>query len=329
MDDIIYLKTICAELGFGSLLSIPEKISSNEYSKSFQVSTENGNYEIKMLNASFTKDKLRIEKLKSSEDLIKKLNSANVPLIMPILIRGRYLQSFDHKYFYIYPIIEGTILSSKELSKEQCRMMGEVLHRIHHIDYQTVPPYTKPFMHIRFRKYLRLAEHKGSSISQVLAENIKLLERSIESCNNAISRLPDVLSITYNSLKCDNVVWNPKFFTLLNPELINYGNPYIELINVAFSFAGGDDNNIDFDLFAAFIDGYYGEMPKPIINWRVICDAALKDKIFGIEDDIKKALLIDYNDLVEQQLAEKRLVKNIKNIAYYSKVKDDLIKKLS
>ena len=169
MDEMIFLKKVCDYISSGTLYEVPTKLESNPIFKLYKVVTEKGNYIIKLMNEQLTSNKLYLESLYNAEKLENKLKENNIPLIDANIYNGTKLQTLDNKYFYVYDYYEATPLELHNVILEHCKTIGTILGEIHHTDFQTVPKETRSYLHLRWRKYLRLAEHKGSPITQILS----------------------------------------------------------------------------------------------------------------------------------------------------------------
>lgn len=308
-------------------MDVPNKLTETKDYKNYRVTTEQGIYVIKLLKEKLNDEE--IKKLKFSEKLLDKLSDNNLPVLIPNKYDGSILQCLEDKYYYIYNYFEGNILASKDIILEQCKIIGEVLGKTHLIDLQRIEKKTIPYLHIRWRKYLRLAIHKGSPISKCLSENITLLERATESCNNSLNSIPNVVTICYKNLNCHNVLWNNNDFRIINSEKVCYANPYIELLEVALSWSGIEDYKVNYNLFNNVIKEYFKEAIRPNIDWKVIYEINLIERLKIAEQNIKNALMIDCKSKDDQKYGEENVNKSIQNIVYYVSIKDEIISRLN
>lgn len=329
MDDMIYLKSISETLAFGSLLKVPEIIKSALEYKVYKIVTEKGSYYIKIFNKEFIRNEYDIEKINLALSLEEKLNDYNIAIFVANSYNGEKLMKNEERYFLVYDFIDGKVINSQNVLLEQCRVIGSLLSKIHNVSYKELEKTTLPYMHIRWRKYLRLALHKGSEISKILSENIKKLEQITEVCNNAINHLPNIETIVHSNLTCSNVLWTENGVKINGNELLKYGNPYIDLVKTALYWAGAREYKINYNLFNYLIKEYYKDKVRPKLDWAIVYSVMYKDLLRQLERYIKMALMMDNNSLKTKEIGEELTEKLIKEIIYFNSIKDEIISRLN
>lgn len=329
MEDMVYLKSICESLSFGSLLEVPDQIKNTLEYKVYKIVTEQGKYFIKIFNKDFIIDEKDIERIKTALTLEETLNEHHISIFTANTYKEEKLQKFEDRYFLVYDYVSGKIIESHNVLLEQCRVIGALLCKIHNVSYKEEEKVILPYMHIRWRKYLRLAEHKGSSISKVLSENIKKLEIITENCNNALNHLPNVRTIVHSNLTCSNVLWTENGVKISGNELLQYGNPYIDLIKTALYWAGAKEYKVNYNLFNYLIKEYYKDKVRPKLDWSIVYSVMYKDMLKELEKYIKMALMFDNASKETKEIGETLVEKIIKEIIYYSSIKDEIISRLN
>lgn len=329
MDDLLYIKSICESLSFGSLLEVPDRIKSNLEYKVYKITTEQGIFAIKIFSKEFINSEQDIEKIKLALLLEEKLNEHDIAIFVAASLNGEKLQKINDRYFLIYNFVNGKTIESKNVLLEPCRVIGSLLSKMHNVHYKELEKVIIPYMHIRWRKYLRLAEHKGSEISKVLSENIKKLEIITENCNNALNHLPNIETIVHSNLTCKNVLWTENGVKINGNEYLKYGNPYIDLVKTALYWAGAKEYNINYNLFNYLVKEYYKDKVRPKLDWSIVYAGMYKEMLKGLERYIKIALMIDYKDKDNKEEKEEQVENLIKEIIYYNTIKDEIISRLN
>lgn len=329
MDDMMYLKSVCEKLLFGSLLEIPILIKNGLEYNVYKIVTEQGSYYVKIFNKDFIITEYDTEKIKKSLELEETLSKHNVPIFVAKSYQGEKLKKLDNQYFLVYDYTSGKIIETHNVLLEQCRVIGALLSKIHNISYKEQEKVILPYMHIRWRKYLRLAEHKGSEICKILSENIKKLEEITENCNNSLNQLPNVLAICHSNLTCNNVLWTNDGVKVSGNELLRYGNPYIDLIKTALYWSGAQEGKINYNLFNYLIKEYYKDTVRPKLDWNIIYQVMYKDMLKELEKYIKIALMFDNTSPEAKEKGEKIVEKLTKEIIYYHNIREEVISRLN
>lgn len=325
MQEFELIKSIFSSFNLGEvdeILLLPFCTNSNNY----KVIIGNNFYVIKLLKENININPYYID---LKVELENKLLAENIPIRVAKTFNGHRLQKFNDRYFYIYDYYEGRVIESDKVILDYCRKIGTILSQIHQIEFGYLPKKTDEYLHIRWRKYLNLAEHKGSPITDVLATNIKVLEQATEKCNNAVNSIPNIRAITHGDLCCSNVIWQNDNPIIVDLEKINYGNPYIELLEVALLWSGIEDNSVNYNLFNNLTKEYFKNISRPDFDWKIIYDMAFKRRLKKAELNIKKALMIDCNSKEEQKKGEREVAASIKEVVYYANIKEEILSRLN
>lgn len=158
--------------------------------------------------------------------------------------------------------------------------------------------------------------------------NKELLCESQNRGNAAIHHIPLVTSICHNDMDCKNVLWLNEDMKIIDLECLGYANPYLELYELALCWSGYEENNINFNYFTAFMDAYFGNRPKPDIDWESMYDSNY-GRLQWLEYNVKRALLIECGSTQEQELGISQVKETIDHVIYYHKSKGEIISCLS
>lgn len=185
--------------------------------------------------------------------------------------------------------------------------------------------YQRNQININWDYYIQLAKEQRSLIYELLSGSKELLYESQKNGNLAIQNVPAVVAICHNDMDRKNVLWLCDDFKIIDLECLSYSNPYLELFELALCWSGYEECNIDFELFGAFMDAYFGDTPGLDIEWTAIYYSNY-GRLEWLEYNIKRALLIEWNTMEEQELGIEQVKETIDHVIYYDKVKDKILK---
>lgn len=228
------------------------------------------------------------------------------------------MQEIDGEYFYIFNYFDGRSLKGKEITEYHCVEVGKALAEIHNICKRFGDT---DFAEISIDWDFYLDEMKKTNITlyKMLKNSYSLIVKSQNKGNSARKKLPKVLSICHNDMDYKNVLWNGDDYRIIDLECLSYSNSLIELFELALSWSGYEDCQIDFLLFQAFLRGYVssgGELPT---DWETLYDCN-NGRLEWLEYNIKRVLGIDCGDN-EKEIGIEKVEKTIQHIIYYSKMK--------
>ena len=132
----------------------------------------------------------------------------------------------DGAYFIIYPWAEGRSVFAPEITVEHCRIMGDVLGRIHRADVRI--PGVEPELDLRQPFDWSLVED-----GRVAAWDAAALE--------GLRRLRAVQVISHRDLDPKNVLWQGMQPCIIDWEAAGYVNPWQELIELLIYWADDEE----------------------------------------------------------------------------------------
>ena len=129
-------------------------------------------------------------------------------------------------------------------------------------------------------------------------------------------------------MDCKNVLWVNGKPVIIDLECLDYGNPFMEMYQLALSWSGYELCRIDYELFKTFITSYhnvYGGIQADV--------KALYGIGFGglewLEYNIKRALMIECEDEEERELGIEQVRQTTQRIIFYHSIKEELLQNLS
>lgn len=232
------------------------------------------------------------------------------------------MQEIDGTYFYLFDYFDGNSLKSDEITEYHCREMGKVLAEIHSID--------KKFQNENFSEtpidwefYLAEMAKVNRGLYIMMKDCLPVIKDSQNRGNLARKKLPPIVSICHNDMDCKNVLWNGDDYRIIDLECLAYGNPFIELFELALCWSGYEDCRINFGLFQAFLQGYAnagGELP---VDWETLYDCN-NGRLEWLEYNIKRVLGIDCGS-DEKEIGAEQIEETIQHIIYYSSMRKKIL----
>lgn len=323
-----FFNLVAEDLQLGRVLENPVRVTGGFMHRMFKVVTEKGSYIIKLLNPNIMKRPTAIGNYKIADDIEEILQQNNIPAVYALEFKNRKMQELNGQYYYVFDWYDGKSLKDGEIKSVHCKKIGEVLAKIHNIDFKN-EPFEKDEMHINWQKYIDLAKDMNSPIYDYIKDYADLFNDSMEKGNEAIKKLPPVKAICHNDMDSKNVLWLGDEFKLIDLECLGYSNPYLELFELALCWSGYESCNIDFNLFNTFIESYFRNTQLDTnVDWEALyyCN---NGRLGWLEYNIKMALMLECDNEEEQRLGTSEVKETVEHIIYYDKVKDEILKNIA
>lgn len=210
---------VCRQLNLSALVGEPTRLSGGFLHKMYRVVTESGVYAVKHLNPHVMARADALANFRSAEALERKLAGAHLPLL-PALSG---MQGVEGDYFYVFPYFDGRALTEGEITPAHCEIVGEILAKLHQVERKREPIQREPLAF----------DWDGFGLS---AEDKALLKELQQAANTAV--LPPLSAICHNDMDPKNVLWNSTDCRVIDLECLDYGSPYVELLETALCWAG-------------------------------------------------------------------------------------------
>ena len=230
--------------------------------------------------------------------------------------------------------IEGKTLKAEEITEKHCEIVGEILAKIHNIDFPEIEDDERKKINIEqfdWNKYLELAKKENKDYLNILEKNIDLLYELNKKSNEAIKYANENLIISHTDLDRKNVIWQEYKPFIIDWEASGYINPTIELIQVAWYWSGGDVENLDYNKFEIVVNSYKKNSKNETdTNIKKIIYADIYGGLGWLDYNFKRSLCIE-NDYKQEEieLAESEIVQSIEEIKYNDSQMDKMIEILN
>ncbi len=290
--------------------------------KMYRVETEQGTYALKLLNRFVMQRETAMDNYAEAERLERLLEQKGIPILPALTIGGRKMQEIDGEYFYLFDYYEGKPLRAGEITEYHCTQMGKALATIHAADRESGKEDYQG-MSIDWDFYLSALEKTDTRLYEMLKSCQGLLVESQENGNRARKNLPNLLAVCHNDMDCKNVLWNGEDYRIIDLECLSYGNPMLELFELALCWSGYEECRIDFRLFQAFLEGYGSAGGKMPADWETLYDCN-NGRLEWLEYNLKRVLGIDCGD-DEKQMGIEQVEETIRHIIYYAKMREEIL----
>lgn len=311
------------------ILSIDKVIGGLSH-RMYKVITNTKAYAIKELNQGIMKRKDAYSNFVFSEKVTNIAIKNGIPAVGAIKLNNDIIQNIDNDYFMIFDWIEGKVLSPDEINEEHCRIIAKNLAKIHSIDFTKIEEKDRKKLSsktFKWSEYLEETKKQNKKYLKLLEENCELLKEINDKSNKGLQYAKNNLIISHTDLDTKNVIWQENNPIIIDWEASSYINPIIELIQVAWYWSGGEEQNIDYNKFKIIIDTYKA-------NSKIEIDSNIKELIYAdvysglewIDYNLKRSLCIEntYNE-EEIKLAENEVIQSINEIKYNFEQIDKMI----
>ena len=325
------IEKLVIETKIGTYIKEINKISGGLSHRMYKVVTDKGIYAIKELNPGVMKRKDAFSNFIFSEKVSEIAIRSGITAIGALKVNNEVITKIDDNYYMIFEWIDGTTLKADEITEKHCEIIGEVLAKIHNIDFNEIEDEKRKNLNLEYydwNKYIDLAEKNNKVYLNLLKQNVELLYELNEKSIKALRCANENLIISHTDLDRKNVMWQDDKPFIIDWEASGYINPTIELIQVAWYWSGGDIENIDYNKFNTLINSYK-DFYKGNIDKRIE-ELVYADNYGGfgwLDYNLKRSLCIENNyEQDEIELAENEVVQSINEIKYNYSQLDNIIK---
>ena len=318
----------------GTCIKEINKVSGGLSHRMYKVSTDKGIYAIKELNSGVMKRTEAFSNFIFSEKVAEIVKHNKITAIGAMKVNNDIITKIDDSYYMIFEWLDGRILNADEITEKHCEIIGEILAKIHNIDFTEIEDEKRKNIDLEYfewNKYCNLAEKHNKVYTNLLKENIDLLYKLNEKSIKALEYANENLIISHTDLDRKNVMWQEYNPFIIDWEASGYINPTIELIQVAWYWSGGDVENIDYNKFRILIKSYKKYYKSNIDkNAEDLVYADIYGGLEWLNYNLKRSLCIENNyEQDEIELAENEVIQSINEIKYNYSQLDNIIKIIS
>lgn len=254
IDELI--ADLMRKCGFGAVIFPIEPVSGGLMHRMYRVTTDCGIYAVKHLNPEIMGREGVHDNYARAEKIEGLLEKEDIPIVPSITVDGKKMQKIDGHFFYLFHWQEGHITDWDNISRDECRIAGNILGRIHAVDPQNVSHKEPELSNIDWQGYIQKANDQKNEIASILADNVQLLIYAEKELNLARASLPDILCVSDEDMDPKNVMWNKGHPRVIDLECLDYGNPISHALQLALQWSGITTCNLDVEKMIAFFNGY-------------------------------------------------------------------------
>lgn len=296
------IETLCKKYNLGNLKGEPEIVTGGLMHKMYHVSTDQGEYAIKLLNPDIMKRTEALQNTVNSEIVSNALRNV-VPLVSAKCFDGKHIIELDGSFYVIFDWLEGKSIFAPNISEYHCEQIGRILGKIHaaNIKVDSIEKSQDSRDEYDWNMLLGKAQQCNTECYLVLQENLADIIRWDNHVVSGFGEVSQNQVISHRDLDPKNIMWKNDAPYIIDWEAAGYVNPFqelIEVLNYWISDETGKYNKVKFD---AMIQAYTESINISNVNWDVVLDCSFDGMLGWLEYSIKRALGMEGIDAKEQQ----------------------------
>lgn len=296
------IEKLCQSYHLGKLKGEPEMVTGGLMHKMYHVSTERGEYAVKLLNPDIMKRPEALQNMINSEIVSNALKDV-VPLVAAKCFDGKCIIELDGSFYVIFDWIEGKSIFVPDISEHHCVQVGRILGKIHaaNIKVDSIEKSHDIRGVYDWKLLLEKAEPCNAECYSVLQENLADI---MQWDNHVVSGLPEVSQdqvISHRDLDPKNIMWKNDEPYIIDWEAAGYVNPFQELIEVLNYWISDETGKYNKAKFDALMQAYTENMGIGNVNWDAVMDCSFDGMLGWLEYSIKRALGMEGSDAKDRQ----------------------------
>ena len=138
MNIISKIERLILENNLGNKINNIDKVTGGLSHRMYKVETDKGIYAVKELNNGVMKREKAYSNFVFSEKVTDIVKENGISAIGALKFNNDITQKIDDSYFMVFEWLDGRILKAEEITEKHCEIVGELLARIHNIDYSSI-----------------------------------------------------------------------------------------------------------------------------------------------------------------------------------------------
>ncbi len=318
MDIKEKIQALILQNNLGSQVIGTEKIVGGLSHNMYRVETDKALFAIKELNPAIMRRKEAYDNFVFSERVARFAKQNGINAVCALQFNGEVVLKIEDSFFVVFDWLRGETLTAEQVKVEHCEIIGKTLAEIHNINFfelQNVRLQNMQAEIFDFESYVPPAKERNKAYAQNLQNSIPLLIQYNKQAAQSIQKLNGVLTISHADLDRKNVMWQNFTPFLIDWESSGCINPTLELVQVAWYWAGGDVENLDRNKFERLIKSYVEEYNgKTCADYTNIVCANLSSKLAWLEYNLKRSM--NETKFESSEMACREVVKSLKEINY-------------
>lgn len=291
---MIEIDNLFSKYNLGNIKGEPELVTGGLLHKMYHVSTDKGDYAIKLLNPDIMKRADALTNMINSE-LVSNALVDVIKLIAAKSFNGNSIIDVDGTYFVVFDWLDGKSIFAPDILKQHCEQIGRALGLIHsaHIKIDSLK------MNHNIRKmydwniFVDSAKKSNSKIYTLLVDNLADIMNWDENAVCGLQEASDIQVVSHRDLDPKNVMWQNDIPFIIDWEAAGYVNPYQELIEVLNYWIQNKAGGYDKEKFIALMSAYTEYNDISGVNWQVILNCSFDGMLGWLEYNVKRALCLE------------------------------------
>lgn len=320
------IKEFCQSNNLGNVIDI-EKLTGGLMHKMFKVTTDKGVYAIKVLNPEVMSRQEALENFNISETISNLAKENGIPVSSALNLSGNFIVKYGKYYYMVFDYIDGKILKDDEITIEHCRLIGQILSRIHGLEYLHLGLDTeiKPDnFYVDWESYVKHESFNSMDYRDLYLNEYPKYYSLMKSIVEKFNRSNTKLALCHRDMDPKNVMWSNGQPIVIDWESAYLSNPYRELLEIALSWSGFLSNKFSSEKFSSVFEEYIKTRKINHVTWNLIIYGNLIGRFGWLDYNLKRSLGIKTNDSEEMKLAEIEVSKTIEEINRYLELVDTM-----
>ena len=288
------IENLCKTYKLGNLKKEPEMITGGLMHKMYHVSTDQGEYAVKVLNPDIMKRTQALQNMTNSEIVSNALIDV-IPLVAAKCFDGKHIIELDGSFYVIVDWLEVKSIFAPNISEYHCERVGRILGKIHAANIQVDS--MEKSLDIRneydWDMLLEKAKQCNEECYFVLKENLADVMRWDAHVVNGLQEVFKNQVISHRDLDPKNIMWKNEEPYIIDWEAAGYVNPFQELIEVLNYWISDETGKYSKENFDALIRAYTESINLSGVSWDAVLDCSFDGMLGWLEYSVKRALGIE------------------------------------
>ncbi len=303
MNALPILTDLCVKYSLGKIQGTPQPVHGGLLHQMYHVTTDMGDYAVKLLNPDIMKRPEAMENMINSERIAERLaqDLDAAPVVSALKREGQHLLSLDtaeqRQYVFVYPWVKAHSLFAPQIDVSHCGKIGRILGQIHRAGLTPqelkLPPEDSVRPPYNWQGYLALAKKQQTYWLSEYESLLPDLTRWDRAATAAMQSAGAYRIVSHRDLDPKNVLWQGEQPYLIDWEAAGAVNPYQELLEVLHYWASDKDGCLDSSLCQTLLREYSKFMNLRGIDWTPVFAVGCDNMLGWLEYNLKIGLGIE------------------------------------
>jgi aminoglycoside phosphotransferase (APT) family kinase protein len=329
MGDMKYnlnFEILCAEYSLGQLINAPEQVTGGLLHRMYRLQTDKARYAVKALNPQIMQRDTAMYNYTLSEKVANMALQNGINAVPAIVSNDRFMHEVEGQFYMLFPWVDGKVRPSGEIDLACGKGIGEILAKIHKIDFSTLLDHHPNENHeaanvstVRWDEYALKAKQDGLEWSSLLLDNLNQINYWEQLVASSAEPLSNPVVISHRDLDQKNVLWDEHHVpTIIDWEAAGPIHPTQELIDVALYWSGFESGSVSKEAFCTLINTYKDHGGQIYANWSDVLNYGFHGKLEWLAYNIRRSLGLESTDAAERELGTLEVTRTIIGLNNYA-----------